>query len=188
MEGIVSHLLTAFYLTRWLRTVPLRTLAAVFETASKLQDLAAFAASPEQQGRIDQTLRRGQEKRLALVRWDQGQRSKTARSKALARRQFDEAHREIIEKIIAAELDSFHGAEAPGCGRERTLRRRIAGLALKGHGLETHGKNLLRRCLGDHLLHYQIQNNRYVLGRETIPVRALRGEQSRVERDCPAVS
>jgi hypothetical protein len=186
LEGIVAHLLTAFYVTKWLRTVPLRTLATVFETPSKLQDLAAFTASPEQQARIDETLREGKEKRLGLVRWSHGQRGQAARSKALARRRFEESHRGIMEKIVAAELDGFQGAEAPGSQREKTLSRRIASLALKGHGLEKHGKNMLRRCLRDRLRHYQIQNNRHVLDRETIPVHAIRGKKSRVEEDCPA--
>jgi hypothetical protein len=190
VEGIVAHLLTAFYVTRWLRTVPLRTLAVVFETPSKLEDLAAFTPLPEQQARIDETLREGKEKRLGLVRWDKGPRTKVLRSKALARRRFEESHRGTIEKIVAAELDGFQGAEAPDSEREKELRRRIASLALKGHGLETHGKNMLRRCLRDRLRHYQIQNNRHVVSREpeheTMPVRVLRAEKSRVEEDCPA--
>src|SRR5205807_19373 len=182
VEGIVAHLLTAFYLAKWLRTVPLRTLAAVFETPSRLPDLAAFAPSTERQAQIDKTLQKGKEKRLGLVRWDLKRRTK-----ALARRRFEEAHGETIEKIIAAELDSFQGAELPGTGQKKTIRRRIARLALDSHGLETHGKNMLRACLRDHLRHYQIQNNRHISSRESIPVRALWVEKPRVERDCPAV-
>jgi hypothetical protein len=188
VEGIVAHLLTALFLTQWLRTIPLRTLAVVFETPSKLQDLAAFAPSPERQAQLDDTLREGREKRVMLARWNHGQRNRTQRSKAMARRQFEETHRDILEKIVAAELDGFQGAETPGSARDKTLRRWIDSLALEGHGLETHGKNMLRRCLRDRLRHYQIQNNRYVLGRDSIAVRVLEAERPRVEQGCPAVS
>jgi len=174
VEGIVAHLLTAFYLAKWLRNVPVRTLAAIFETPSKLPDLAAFAPSPEQQAQIDATLQKGKEKRVGLVRWAWEQRTK-----ALAQRQFEEAHGETIRKIVIAELDGFQGAEVPRSGRAKAIRRRIAGLALEGHGLEKQGKNMLKACLRDHLRHYQIQNNRHILAREAIPVRVLRVEKSR---------
>jgi hypothetical protein len=193
VEGIVAHLLTALSMTKWLKTIPLRTLAIVFETPSQLEDLAAFVPSAERRARIDQTLEEGKEKRTALVRWTQGRRrnakrTSRERSKALARRQFEEAHWSMIEKIVSAELDGFQGAEVPGSARDRTLRRWIDSLALEGHGLEMHGKNMLRRCLRDHLRHYQIQNNRYVLGRDSIALKTFQVEKSRVEQNCPAVS
>ena len=192
VEGVVAHLLTALSITRWLRTIPLRTLTIVFETPSKLEDLAAFAPSPERQSEIDQILGEGQERRLTLARWNQGKRSNVrksaARGKALARRQFEESHRTMIEKIVAAELDGFQGAETPGSSRAKTLHRWIDSLSLEGHGLETHGKNMLRRCLHDRLRHYQIENNRHVLGRDSIPVLRLAAEKPRVERECPAIS
>jgi hypothetical protein len=188
LEGIVAHLLTAFFLSRWLRTVPLRTLTAVFETPSRLEDLAAFVPTPERQEQIDATLREGKDRRMALIRWNKGQGGKAERSKALARRQFEEPHREIIERIVAAELDGFQGAESPGSPRDKTLRRWIDSLALESHGLERHGKNMLRRCLRDRLRHYQIQNNRYVLSRDFIPIQALERKEVRIQQDLPAIS
>ncbi len=160
VEGIVAHLLTAFYVTKWLRSVPLRTMAAVFETPSKLPEPAAFTPSQGRQAEINETLRRGREKRLGLLRWDPEKRSK-----ALALRCFEEANRGTIEKIVATELYGFHGSEVPGSRGDRTVRKRIASLRLESHGLETHGKEMLRACLLDHLRHYQIQNNRHVLAR-----------------------
>jgi hypothetical protein len=186
VEGVVAHLLTAFYVSKWLRTVPLRTLAAVFETPSKLPDFAAFSPSPKQQAQIDETLQEGKEKRLGLVRWD----SET-RTTAMAQLQFEEAYTESIEKIIATELAGFHGAEVPGTGREKAIRRQIAGLALESHGVETHSKRMLRSCLHDRLRHYQIQNNRHVAGREkgesgheAISVHAQRVKKSRLKEEC----
>ncbi len=166
VEGIVAHLLTAFYVSKWLRTVPLRTLAAVFETPSQLPDFAAFSPLPDQQAQSDETLRKGKEKRLGLGRWDW-----ETRTKALTQWQFEDAYARTIETIISAELDGFQGAEVRDSGRDVTIRKRIASLALDGHGLEAHGKRMLRSCLRDRLRHYQIQNNRHVLGREAIPVR-----------------
>lgn len=166
VEGVAAHLLTAFYVSKWLRTVPLHTLATVFETPSKLPDLAAFSPAPDQQGQMDETLQKGKAKRLGLVRWDS-----EPGARALSQRQFEEAHVRTIEKIIVAELDGFQGAEIPGSRREQIIRRRIANLTLDSHGLEAYGKRMLRTCLSDRLRHDQIQNNRHMSGREAITVR-----------------
>jgi hypothetical protein len=163
IEGIVAHVLTAFFITRWLRTVPLGTLATVFETPSQLPELAAFAPSPKRQAEIDGTLQRGRTRRLGLVRWDT-----EPRAEALAERRFEEANRRIIEKIVATELDGFHGAEMPGSRRARKIRKRIASLRLEAYGLEAQGRHRLRVCLQDRLRHYQIQNNWHILARMVI--------------------
>ena len=76
IEGIAAHLLTEFYVRTWLRTLPLQTLQTVFETPSRLPELAAFAPSPERQAYIDQNTRHGREKRLSLARWKPGPRRK----------------------------------------------------------------------------------------------------------------
>lgn len=188
LEGVVAHLLTAFFVIRWLRTIPLRTLTSVFETPSRLPDLAALVLSHEKRVQIDETLRQGREKRWSLARWSQGKRGKVERSKALARRQFEEAHREVIDRIVAAELDGFQGAEAHGSARDRTLRRWIGALTLEGHGFERHGKSMLRRCLRDRLRHYQIQNNPYVMNRDFVAVQMLPRNDVCVKGDTAAVS
>jgi hypothetical protein len=74
VEGIAAHLLTEWFLRRWLKTVALRTLTEVFETPSSLAELGAEAASPERQAEIDEALRREREKRLRLERWAPKQR------------------------------------------------------------------------------------------------------------------
>jgi hypothetical protein len=150
VEGIVAHLLTAWYVAKWLRTVPLRNLTAVFETPSKLPDLAAFAPLSEQQARIDDVLQKGKEKRLGLVRWDT-----QPRHKALAQRQFEEEHREAIERFVTAELNGSSGT-VPTSGRENKIRTTAP----------RRNKRLLRSCLRDRLRDHQIRNNRHVLGRE----------------------
>jgi hypothetical protein len=154
VEGIVAHLLTAWQVAKWLRTVPLRTLTAVFETPSKLPDLAAFAPLSEQQARIDDVLQKGKEKRFGLVRWDP-----QPREKALTQRQFEEVRRDTIEKLSAETLNGFQG-------------RLLAA---------TRDKRMLRSCQRDRLRDHQIRNNRHVLGREqgeTSEVRALPPERT----------
>ena len=163
IEGIAAHLLTAQYLTKWLKTVPLSALTTVFETPSKLPDLAAFAPSPERQAEIDKTLRNGQQKRVGLDRW-----SPTARDFALTQRRFEEGNAETIADIIAWELDNFQGAELPGSAAERRIRRRIAKVKLRS----CRENEMIRRCLLDSLRHYQIQNNRHVLSRHFLSVRS----------------
>ena len=85
IEGMAAHLVTEFFLRRWLRTVPLRTLTTVFETPSSLAGLGAVAASPERQVEIEEALQRGREKRLRLERWAPKQRRL-----ALEQRRFEE--------------------------------------------------------------------------------------------------
>ena len=95
LEGIAAHLLTERYLRKWLDTVPLRTLAIVFETPSSLPELAAFAPSPERQAQIDLELEQGRDKRVRFVRWDPEQRRR-----ALAQQRFEkDVEGEVQEKI-----------------------------------------------------------------------------------------
>jgi hypothetical protein len=94
MEGITAHLLTEYYVRKWLRTVPLHTLATVFETPSSLPELDAFAPSPQRQAEIDETLRKGKAARVSLARWAPEQRRK-----ALDQRSFEESSEAIIDNI-----------------------------------------------------------------------------------------
>ena len=163
LEGVAAHLLTALYLTKWLKTVPLRALTTVFETPSRLPDLAAFTPSSERQAEIDETLRKGQQKRVGLARWSPGMREF-----ALAERRFEEDNAGAIADLIAGELDNFQGAELPTSAADRRIRRRIAKFSLPGNL----NNERLRSCLLNSLRHYQIQNNRHVLSRHFLPVRS----------------
>lgn len=151
IEGIVSHLLTAFYLTKWLRTVPLRTLTTVFETPSKLPELAAFAPSPERQAEIDETLRQGAHKRRELARWRPEERNP-----ALQQRWFEENNEQLLQNIVATEPEGFHGAEEPGSAAEKQAKRHIKRLS----------KGPVRRTLLAMLREHQIRNNRYTKRRD----------------------
>jgi hypothetical protein len=147
IEGIFSHLLTVFYLTKWLRTVPLRTLTTVFETPSKLPELAAFAPSPERQAEIDETLRQGERKRRELARWKSEERSE-----ALQQRWFEENNKQLLQNIMATELDGFRGAEVSGSKSNKEAGRRIRKLS----------QGPVRTSLLNMLRDYQIRNNRHV--------------------------
>ena len=150
IEGIFSHLLTAFFLSKWLRTVPLRTLTTVFETPSKLPELAAFAPSPERQAEIDETLRQGERKRRDLARW-----RPQDRNPALQERWYEENHQDLLQNIVATELDGFRSAAVSGSAGEKKTRRQIKKLS----------QGPVRTALLAMLREYQISNNRHVRGR-----------------------
>jgi hypothetical protein len=82
VEGIASHVLTEFFLRKWLRTIPLLTLTAVFETESGAPRLLAADLPPERQAEIDATLAAERARRGGLERW-----APRARQQALAQRQ-----------------------------------------------------------------------------------------------------
>ena len=147
VEGIASHLLTAFYLTKWLRTVPLRTLTTVFETPSKLLQLAAFAPSPERQAQIDEIAQQGERKRLSLGRWRPEERDK-----ALQQRWFEENNARLLENIVTVELGGFRGAETRGSAAEKEVKKRIRSVS----------KGAVRIALLNLLRDYQLRNNRHV--------------------------
>ena len=147
LEGAAAHLLTEFLLRKWLDTVPLRTLTTVFETPSSLQELAAFAPSPERQAAIDAELERGRAKRVALARW-----APDERERALAQREFERVCEHDVSATISTELDGFRGAEAPGsaaaAGKLKQIRRR-----------RFRGGAWMQAVLRDRMRDFQIRNN-----------------------------
>lgn len=120
IEGIVAHLLTEFFLRRWLKILPLHTLALVFETPSSLPDYGVFTPSPERQAEIHEAMLSGRRKRQSLQRWPEPQRRD-----ALAQRHFDDAHEVEIRLCINTALDGFQGAGVAGSPGNRELRRAI---------------------------------------------------------------
>ncbi|MBL0157744.1 MAG: hypothetical protein IPP47_11675 [Bryobacterales bacterium] len=95
VEGIASHLLTEYFLRRWLRTIPLLTLTAVFETESAAPRLLAAELPPERQAEIDATLSAERARRVGLERW-----APRARQRALDQRQTQDArHQQRHERI-----------------------------------------------------------------------------------------
>ena len=101
IEGIAAHLLVEFRLRTWLKTVPLRTLMAVFENSQE----------------------HGRQERLGLVRW-----SAERRRQAEEQGRFELSHEDGIRQMIEGDLDGFRGGELPGSDGDARLRRRIAGM------------------------------------------------------------
>jgi hypothetical protein len=159
LEVIAAHLLAEYRLRRWLASVPLRTLTAVFETPSNLPELAAFAPSPEREAQLAETLRKGKERRAGLVRWAPRQRRR-----ALAQRSFEDASAGVIQQKVTAELDGFKSAERPGSAGDKQTRRWIRRVS----------SGRLRTSLLDQLRHYQIQHNGHVLARQPLPLEGPR--------------
>ncbi len=157
IEGIFSHAMTALFLTKWLRGLPLRLLAEVFETSSRLPDLAAAALPAERQQELELTLERGKEKREGLLRW-----VATDRNKALDRRGFEVVNADALQEIVARQLRGFRGGEEPGSEGEKRIRKLIRGVTVGGMK-----SRQLRSCLLDRLRQYQIHHNRHVTARES---------------------
>jgi hypothetical protein len=160
IEGVVSHALTAVFLAKWLRGLPLSTLTEIFETPSRLPELAALAPSPERQAEMESTLERGKEKREGLLRWKPDDREK-----ALQRRRCEEVNATMMQEIIARQLDGFLGAEAPGSSGEKRVRGLISGVTISGKKIGGMTSRQLRTCLRESLRHYQIHHNRHVRAR-----------------------
>ena len=70
VEGMTAHLLTEWFLRRWLQTIRLQTLRAVFEAPSRLAELESAPVSPQRLAEIDEFTRIGAEMRVTLARWD----------------------------------------------------------------------------------------------------------------------
>lgn len=150
LEVIAAHLMMERHVRKWLVSLPLGTLTTVFETASNLPEVAAYGPAPAEQARIDETLKRGREKRLGLTRW-----RPAPRRKALEERRFEDMHAADLTTIVDTKLDGFNGAEVPGSTGAQDMRRRIT----------TFEGATLRASLLGHLRDYQIRNNRHVLAR-----------------------
>ena len=152
VEGIAAHLLTEFYLRKWLRGVPLRTLTAVFDTESRAPEPAAMGLSEERRREIAEGLRRGEERRSGLGRW-----RAEDRCRALEQRRFEESHWAEIEEAVTLRLRGFLGAEKPGSAGEAEAKKRIRRLS---------GRGLLRSCLLDRLRDYQVRYHTHIAGEE----------------------
>jgi len=151
IEGIAAHLLTEFYLRKWLKTVPLRTLTVVFETPSSLPEPGVSVPSPERHAEMAAALQRGKEMRLALGRWDP-----EAKRRAVQQREFEESQKLAIAQLIAVDLEDFKGCETPGAERDKYVRRLIR----RGEGGRS---RVLQDSLVDHLRDFQIRHNHHVL-------------------------
>jgi hypothetical protein len=149
IEGITAHLLTEYYLRKWLETVPLRTLTTVFETPSSIPEPGQSAVSPERMAEIEDASNRGKDKRLRLDRWAAEQRQQ-----ALRQGEWEESHQEEVARIVESELGGFENAEDPGSDGDRAVRGRIRRLT------GTRGKEM-RATLLDRLRDFQIRNNYY---------------------------
>jgi hypothetical protein len=150
LEVVVAHLLAEWRIRRWLATLPLSTLEAVFEAPSQLSEWAAMDEPRDRRAAREATMRRGAETRVNLSRWAPRQRQR-----ALAQRAFETEKAHAIDEIVRRDLDAFRGAETPGSRREREIRKRIGKL----------GGRMLRACLLARLRDHQVRNNRHVLTR-----------------------
>jgi hypothetical protein len=150
LEVVLAHLLAESAVRRWLKTLPLATLASIFDAPSRVAELEGAAVPPERRAEWDAILTAGREKRERLVRWAPRQRER-----ALEQRAFEASHADAIDEVIRTDLDAFRGAETPGSRAARRARRKIRRL----------GGLALRTCLVDRLRDHQIRNNRHVLAR-----------------------
>jgi len=148
IEGIVAHLLTEFYLHKWLKSIPLRTLTLVFETPSSIPEFGVPVPLPQRQAEVDRLLNDGEKRRLTLDRW-----APEKRRQALELQRFERSQEGAIERIIKLELDGFRDAERPGSERDKAVRKRIGRITRSGSNL--------RASLIDHLRDYQVQSNRH---------------------------
>ena len=144
LEVVAAHLVSEYYIRRWLETLPLRVVASIFETSSRLAEMAVADLTPDQQAASEASLRQGKEQRDLLTRWDPEERRR-----ALEQRAFETEQATVIERMVASEFGGFRGAETPGSRQDRILRRRIP----------TRGHRLVSASLLDRLREYQVSKH-----------------------------
>jgi hypothetical protein len=76
LEVVLAHLLAESAVRRWLKTLPLATLASIFDAPSRVAELEGAAVPPECRAEWDAILTAGREKRERLVRWAPRQRER----------------------------------------------------------------------------------------------------------------
>lgn len=65
IEVVVAHVMLEYYLRKWLASIPVSTLIAVFETPSNLAELTDSTPGPGEQARLEER----RQARMALPRW-----------------------------------------------------------------------------------------------------------------------
>ena len=149
-EVIVAHLLAERRIRRWLASLPLHALTAVFETPSAPAPIGEDAPSPGLDAGDGDALRAAGERRRELAYWAPG-----PRAAAIAQRAWEAASADAIERVMAGDLDGLAHAGLPGSVDDRQTRRRIRRIA----------SGPLRIALTGCLRHRQIALNRHELAR-----------------------
>jgi hypothetical protein len=147
-EVIVSHLLSEHRVRRWLASLPLCAVTTVFESSSRLPELAALPRAPEQEAHDREAVRAAAERRASLARW-----APSHRQRALEQREWEAASAGVIEGVVFGDLEGLAGAGLPGSIEDRQTRRRIRRVST----------GRLRTALLGRLRHHQIAHNRHVL-------------------------
>ena len=120
VEGIAAHLLTEFFIRRWLKTVPLRTLRAVFEAPSAVPALEEVASPAEDAAGAESLRRREEAVRKTLGRWSPKQRMRAERQARL-----EQQNAERIGPFIGKALRGFLGGEEADSDSAKALRKEI---------------------------------------------------------------
>jgi hypothetical protein len=150
-EVIVAHLLAEHRVRRWLASLPLGALIAVFEFPSQLPALAALPRAPEQEARDREAVHAAAERRAGLARW-----APANRQRALEQRAWEADSAETIDRLMDGDLAALAGAGLSGSVEDRQTRRRIRRL----------GTGRLRTALLGRLRLHQIVYNRHVIARK----------------------
>jgi hypothetical protein len=149
-EVVAAHAIGEFAIRRWLATLPLATLEAIFEGRPDAPAFVPDDLTPAQRDAHDAALRAGHDRRVGLARW-----GRRRRARALEQRRFEQDHAREIEAAARELLAGREDAALPGSRAERALLTRIANA----------GGARLRSCLVDRLRDRQIRGNRHVLAR-----------------------
>ena len=123
IEVIAAHLMEERAIRRWLRSLPLSALTAVFEAASRLPPLPASPPPPEQASADLEAARAGAERRETLARW-----VPRARQHALAQREWERAASAEVDRCASAMLGDLDAAGLPGTKDAARLWRRLGRL------------------------------------------------------------
>lgn len=150
LEAGITFVMMEAYLRRYLKDLPVNILQLVFDSPSRLPELAQQSLSPEKLAALSRRLNEEREKRMDLSRWP-----KTQREAAMEQIKFEKANEQVITNIIKEKLDGFKGAEIIGSEESNKMKDKIKNLDAGRMGLSESNKAQFKQIIFDQLRMYQ---------------------------------
>ena len=155
LEIAIGHFFIEKKVRDYLKTVPLKTLAKIFDSSLlAIAQIESDAVSDVKQKLIDEVKNREQESRKALARW----RQKEA-TKYLELQKIEKEYAEQIENLVRRSFNDFDGSEIRGSLSDKET---LACINKIQTGLGKKINTLIQWSLRETLRDYQIMNNEFV--------------------------
>ena len=169
VEAVIAHLLVEIRMRQYMSTIPLKTLAMIYDGPSNAPIMEAFDLSPAEKKDFEEQTRIGKEKRESLARW-----TAKDRARAIELREFESKHAALLADLIATQFNGFAGAENYDSELSRKIVKQIKSLKVPSNGLSSDETKLARKSLFDSLRDFQIRNNLVVRNLKNKPAKSVK--------------